>query len=516
MNTNFILSSTSIQEIHDRLQQALINHEVPAKNALENIPMLIQTLFEKEEYQTASGLKKLKLNKLACESAFYCYQIATRQLDTLNETLEKTLEVGKKFLHEFEKEGVLQVEMEREYTQLREKYNQDVIKYMRIGKPLDSENYKILQYALILAKLLKINVPQNISDEVNFLPPSTVGFQEKLNYNGFAWVLNRQIEKRAIQDHIKNLEELSSPDDFLLKEEDRIKLKNDVISYKKITEFDYPSLTEQEINYFIKVVLFQAKLLGISLSEEQLALKEPLPIFGIDEELNKLENYTSPTYERDDEMECHFYNNLMELDLFSRYLQISRVYHNLKPDLWTSFFNQLDPKLKKTNQIIQDIEKEKDHLEKILYHTFNFKVPTLEEWEIKFGRLLACNHSYHFLSLTNTQKAGQSPWMFYANSSELNKYLSKVEKQLQLINQAIRIVSGDRTSLKKIGPSEQKAIYQIIQNYKGKIEDLNRRSNELNFTVMRLHRFLSADAAVKHQNYSSPEWNKFFLRGEEL
>lgn len=269
--------------------------------------------------------------------------------------------------------------------------------------------------------------------------------------------------------------------------------------------------SDNELNYFIKSVQFNAQLLALPLSDDQLNLKEPLPVFGIDEELDSLEHHRS-SHKTINSQEINFYENVLYADLFTQYLEISRVHQNIHPDFWSSISLNFDPSRKKDKNTMESIEKQKTQIESMAYAAFLFEPLTIEKWEEKLGRLLAVNHTYQFIPLTHAQKTGHAPWVFYPDSPVAKAYVKKIEEKVKALEQKIKILSGDNSLLKNTTPAEKQALLEFIKNSKGDLKKLQIEFHELNTHLNLIKRVVPAKP-TNPNDLICPRWHNFFMRG---
>src|SRR5262245_7739241 len=107
-------------------------------------------------------------------------------------------------------------------------------------------------------------------NELNYLPPLKIGLNEKMEYNRVAVKLNRQIEKRRLQEYAEDMSMISSSEDLLV-DKKNVELRKDSINYQRIIDNDYPSFSDHEINFFVNLLKFRAESMGIKLSDKQLS-----------------------------------------------------------------------------------------------------------------------------------------------------------------------------------------------------------------------------------------------------
>lgn len=376
MSFDIFSNSSTIDELHTQLKNNFFSEKIQelksSPTSLEQIPILIKQLYEKEMSTTTSGIKRLKLAKQAAESAFYCYQMTIGK-SSHAPTSETSFEIGMNYLNEFVQYDVLKIEIESEYESLRNKYNKGLEDYLRFGKSMDENCLQAREYCFILAKILDLQLPEASTTEMHFLPPLKIGFQVKLEYNGIATILNRQIEKKEINAYANDIEALSSNDN-LFKVKDA--LQQSLLSYRRIIELDYPKFGDQNIKYLIHLLQFHATLLGIPLSEQQLHLEERIPTFGIDDALSNPVNYQASKQKRDT-VERYFYKRLLTFDLCTNHMLLSTVHRNIKPGAWflETTFND------KKETAVESILTQVNEIENMLTNAYMLITPSIECWE---------------------------------------------------------------------------------------------------------------------------------------
>lgn len=106
---------------------------------------------------------------------------------------------------------------------------------------------------------------------MDFSPPIKLNTEQKVEYNKAAYVLNKEMEKRALEEYTNDIAGLAS-DSLFTTEKSNQGLKISLLGYRNMIDLDYPKLTDKDIAYYIKTLDFHAKLLGV---QAELNLQKP-------------------------------------------------------------------------------------------------------------------------------------------------------------------------------------------------------------------------------------------------
>ncbi len=506
-----IFHSKNIHELNlllgKELQNIQSDNATPVEMSfIEQVPLLIQKLYLKEINSTSSGIKRLRISKEAAESSFSCFQLAINHPSGKSDVADLALKSGKSYLLNIEEQNVLKIKMESEFEALREKFNTALREYLRKGEPLSEESMRAQRYCFIIAEILNLDLSKLKIGELTYIPPLKIGLNEKKEYNRIAILLNREIEKRRLQEYANEIGMLSSSESLLVSNED-VGFKNDLINYQRIIKVDYPAFSDQELNYLIGRLKFQAEVMKIKLTDEQLGLQEEIPIFGINNETLKTIYQKKETLSTQEEIK--FYKDLILYDLMTQYMKISTILPSLLPvgvHFESIVFSE------NNSPSVKLILEQKQELESALAWC-SYRPPSIEHLENLLGEILAINEDHSYFKLSKEELIDQKPIMFSTVPKVYNRHINLIEQKIKYLELVKEIMFGSNKEralieLETVEPTSRHQIDEMFNKYDGKAEELQIAID----TWLNHFEFVKLIFTNKELEGSSG-WHEFFIRG---
>lgn len=263
-------------------------------------------------------------------------------------------------------------------------------------------------------------------------------------YNRSAARIEMFLEKKELEERVKILESSMQTPDLSPEKRQSNESELKVLNYQLTRELG--DVDTEKLSLYLDKALRLAKILKISLNEEQLQGKEKLPFIGKDVKVDMSE---AAQFGSEVKMEKKFFKRLVHLDALLQY-------YNLR------YADCVQSAHLTADEVLFDNTHEKlvGQLDHLLLQFPHFKVAYVKKWSYPvvrsaFRELLAMNAAYGFLELSSKQKELKTPWLFSINSPMAADYMNTLVQRLNY-NRQLREKTRD---LNRAGDKETLEVY---------------------------------------------------------